>query len=614
MRRADQRQKGSAAGLVHDVEEAPASERQPLRVAMLVRNSGEFDTRVRKEALAVARRGHDVRVFAIAKDGLPVLEQVGTVVYERVTYQSYPARIRARLLEQQEGLRHRYLSRVHRARKRRQRRAAHLRSTVAQRAAAAAVARQAANGAAAGQVAARQDSTCEPDHGRTLGRPGPAVRPAAAFADASSGTAGSAQRESGADKGPDVVRGGVAASVPGFLLDAAPTFSGRLPASRRLPAPVRRVLDRARAAARWRLIRARRRLTDSPRRLAKASIRRLVRVAVLFYRRTQPLHYHRDYRVCVTPALREYRPNIVHCHDLNTLDAGRRYAREHGTVLIYDAHELELHRNAIWTRMSKAVAWITERRGVAAADRVITVSPAIADDLARMYRCPRPAVVLNAPPIAAMAGEPVFDLRSVAALGKDERLVVYVGAVTRGRGLDVMVEALVHAPPTLHVGVLGPANPVAEGALLEQAAQLSVLHRLHIFGSVPAARVPATLRTADAFVNPAQNICRSYDLALPNKLFDAVLAGVPIGVGRLQELSRFVRTHEIGVVFDETSPADVARGMMELVQTGFFGLEDAERLEALRREVAWERQEIVLNDLYHDLEQLATRHRGAAAA
>jgi hypothetical protein len=56
------------------------------RVAMLVRNTGQYDTRVRKEATALVVRGYEVRVFAIAAAGVPERDTVGLAEYERVQH------------------------------------------------------------------------------------------------------------------------------------------------------------------------------------------------------------------------------------------------------------------------------------------------------------------------------------------------------------------------------------------------------------------------------------------------------------------------------------------------------------------------------------------------
>jgi glycosyltransferase involved in cell wall biosynthesis len=311
-----------------------------------------------------------------------------------------------------------------------------------------------------------------------------------------------------------------------------------------------------------------------------------------------PVSLYVDYAVAVRHVVDEIVPDVVHAHDLNTLPAGVVAARRNGAKLIYDSHELELHRNQAWSRWKRFLARSFEFIGMRRADGVVTVSPLIAQHLARTYRVRRPTVLLNSPPLLTRSLEPAIDLRACAGLTHTDRLVVYVGTIGYRRGLDKLIQALALMPADFHVGFLGPRQPVRERPLLELGKQLGVETRMHFFGPVPAEQVPATLSGANGAVNPAPNVCLSYDLALPNKLFDAVMAGIPIGVGQLRHLSEFVIEHDVGVVFDEEDPSSIASALYQMNERWLAGLVDSDGLDELQTSVAWEVQEAQLYALY----------------
>ena len=503
----------------------------------MVQNSVEFDTRVRKEAESLARAGYDVRVFGRTAAHLPDLEVVHGVTYERVALK-------------------RGLGNLGRWRSARNLAGPASQTTGRSSAQVWEVLRglpvQLAADADRRLVALirwidRQIAALHARHGRLVYVLAPlgVLRRLAAL-----GRVGT-------------------------------TYAAR--ASRVANARTRRW--HARTRRRWRI--GRRRLVLGQRRLDR-SLRKGI----------APFSLHLDWTASVGPRLVAFSPDVVHAHDLNTLLAGWRHKRRHGCRLVYDSHELELHRNQVWTRYKRAVARAVEILGIRASDGVITVSPLIAEDLARTYRIRRPVIVLNSPPLSTRDLEPALDLRALAGLNGRQQLTVYVGGVLFRRGHEQLVEALAHLPKHHHVGVLGPRKPVGEAPLVELAERLGVSDRLHFFGAVPAERVPATLARADATIIPIPNVCRSYDFALPNKLFDAVMAGVPIGVSRLRHMRDFVTEHELGVVVDETDACSIARGLEELVHGDNAGLADAARLHRLQRAVSWEMQERVLLDLY----------------
>lgn len=322
---------------------------------------------------------------------------------------------------------------------------------------------------------------------------------------------------------------------------------------------------------------------------------------------------HTGWALTTRSLLNALKPDVVHAHDLDSLVAALWHIGRHAEVrFVYDAHELELHRNVRWTRLRRAIARMIERRGIRRADAVLTVSPLIARDLASTYGVATPTVLLNSPRLECRRLEPALDLRRVASLTDADRLFVYVGGILWRRGHDQLVRALTHLPRSHHIGVLGPRDAAREQELLELATRLDVADRLHLFGPVPADQVPATLRTgADATVIPIPNVCRSYDLALPNKLFDSVMAGLPVAVGSLTHLSEFVRGNGVGLVFDETDPQSIATTLSRLVAQPPVSRPDAGRLKTLQEHVAWEAQERALLGVYDGL-GAAIGSRGAS--
>jgi glycogen(starch) synthase len=328
------------------------------------------------------------------------------------------------------------------------------------------------------------------------------------------------------------------------------------------------------------------------------------------------LKEHWAYSVVVERTLRRLDPDIIHAHDLGTLHAATRYCLGGRAKLVYDAHELELARRPKLNIVARLVDRRVERAGARFAAAVITVSEGIASSLARRYRVERPAVVLNSPSLQARAVPAALNLREAAGVERDDVLAIYEGKVLLDKvGLEQLIRALALLPPRFHVGLLGPPAASRVRAALEALVrELEVEERLHWLGFVPYEEVPAALSTATCSVIPIQNVHRSYDLALPNKLFDAVMAGIPVGVGRLHEMQRVVSTHQIGVVFDERQPQEIATALMRLEELAVDQSgELAERLSRLQAEISWERQEETLRRIYQDLAAAAESGRVSAA-
>lgn len=110
----------------------------------------------------------------------------------------------------------------------------------------------------------------------------------------------------------------------------------------------------------------------------------------------------------------------------------------------------------------------------------------------------------------------------------------------------MLVKSLTQLPSNYHVVILGPRRADRDADLTSLAADKNVADRLHLLEPVEPRQVPAVIADADLFVVPLQNVSLSYKLALPNKLFDAVFARVPIVVSDLPEMKRFVEKPVLG--------------------------------------------------------------------
>lgn len=294
-------------------------------------------------------------------------------------------------------------------------------------------------------------------------------------------------------------------------------------------------------------------------------------------------------------------PDIIHAHDLGTLSTGVALAKKYESKLIYDSHELEMHRNISFTKRQSKRRRVEEAKGIAFADSVLTVSENIAAHLASEYGIRPPMVIFNAP--KKRPYPPPFlskNLRQHAGFNTSDPFGVYVGGLREDRGLENMLRAMV-IWPELKFATVGPQNPTFTQRFLGMAEELGVRDRLCCLGPVPTEALIDYISKADFSVLPIQNVCLSYYYCMPNKLFESVLAGLPVSVSNLKDMKEFVEHWQCGLVFDETDPLDIAATLKKLyAQRDAYRLR-GERLEKFARLCSWEAQEKKLERVYEDL-------------
>jgi glycosyltransferase involved in cell wall biosynthesis len=305
------------------------------------------------------------------------------------------------------------------------------------------------------------------------------------------------------------------------------------------------------------------------------------------------------------PWLEKLNPDLLHVHDIHLLSAAvhykrRRAARGEDVKLIYDAHEYV--KGMIGRDPFEEGAYMAmEAELVGDADGLITVSEPIADALVADFGLPtRPTVVLNSRPLADGRGAPgsAPDLRSELGLAADVPLAVYAGVLHANRSLMKLVEAFTHLEG-MHLALVCVPNahyPVAL-ELGERAEALGLGDRVHLVEPVPPGRVPTFLSTATVGVHPMELGLPNHEMALPNKLFDYLWAGLPVAVSNAAQMAEVVRGYGFGETFDPSDPEQIAAAIRSVVERRPIYVAAVDE-PGWREQYSWEAQERRLGALY----------------
>jgi glycosyltransferase involved in cell wall biosynthesis len=296
----------------------------------------------------------------------------------------------------------------------------------------------------------------------------------------------------------------------------------------------------------------------------------------------------------IARAAARLRPDVIHAHDVAMLPSGWLAARRAGALLVYDTHEFALGV-AYRTRAFALLVRVVERLFVPRADAAITVSDGIAERLASIYRLRRPPVVVRntADASGAVAGP---GLREELRLPPETPLVLHQGAPARHRGCATLAHA-VERLDGVHLVFLGEVEP-------EFMTQLraGTGGRVHFVPARPPEQLLAATGEADVGVTLLEDVCENHRLALPNKVFEYVAAGVTVVSSDLPELRGLVERYGIGELVDPADPQSVADGIRAALATP-----RTDALAAAARELSWDLEQRRLRDLYADLAQARGR-------
>jgi glycosyltransferase involved in cell wall biosynthesis len=284
------------------------------------------------------------------------------------------------------------------------------------------------------------------------------------------------------------------------------------------------------------------------------------------------------------------RPACINCHSLTVLPIGVIVKALTGAKLIYDAHELETE-TANLGGVRKALSKMLERALIGACDEAIFVSASIESWYRQRYRLARTSVVYNAPAAPVPAQTAYF--REKFEIPADKAIFLYLGKLGPGRGLEPLLAAVERVPEAVLVVMgYGPLKSV-----VAQTAKRS--DRIHLHAAVAPEAVMGLAASADFGVSVMEPDSLNHDYAMPNKLFEYAMAGLPVLVTNTREQAALVSTHRIGAVAAAATPDGIAAAMRELIEAdaGAFG----PGLAQVQRQYSWQAQEAKLAEVYRRL-------------
>jgi len=330
--------------------------------------------------------------------------------------------------------------------------------------------------------------------------------------------------------------------------------------------------------------------------------------------------YERFRPVAELAASRE-RPDAIHANDLDVALPAQDVARALGVPFVLDAagaayvDRLEAalspdarrpkspaRRAAVahLRRAGSALEKKLRRRGVAA---VIAETQSLADDLARRYGGPRPAVVRSCPPFHASKKSNA--LREKLGARPGDRLLLFLGPLNEGCGIDAAIRALKLVGRRHLLVVMGCVPRLTRFERLAEDA--GVAGQLRFVAPAPPDESARLAASADIALVPTEPVTPVDRLGIPPRLFAAIAAGLPVVASDTAEVGAIVRRTGAGVLYPARSPQDpaaLAEGVHTLLDDAALLATCAEAsARAARDELNWEKESVRLIDVYDEVER-----------
>lgn len=244
----------------------------------------------------------------------------------------------------------------------------------------------------------------------------------------------------------------------------------------------------------------------------------------------------------------------INAHSLSVLPIAYIFKLLSKSYLIYDTHELETERNGL-SGVKKKLSKVIEKVLINYTDLNFVVSESIADWYDTTYKISRPTVVLNTPKTRSLKNNNVF--REQLNISSDQVIFLYQGGLTTGRGIEKLLNAFKARTDSKCVIVF-----MGYGFLSENIKKASNdFDNIYYFPAVHPNVLLEYTSSADVGISLIENNCLSYYYCMPNKLFEYAMAGLPVLVSNMKDMSELVIKNDMGTVISNFTPAGINKDL-----------------------------------------------------
>ncbi len=276
------------------------------------------------------------------------------------------------------------------------------------------------------------------------------------------------------------------------------------------------------------------------------------------------------------------RAQVWLANDWSTLPIAARLSRELGGVYGYDTHEFAVEEygdQTKWRLFHQPMVRSLEGAFIGDAAVVSAVSSGIAERLEALYCLPAPTLVVR--------NTPGFEEVPFRAT-RDRIHVLYHGLLVAGRGLEATIDSLANWRPEFDLTIRGPGTPAYLGRLRQLAERHGVADRVHLVPPLPMTELVRAAAAFDIGFFALPGSSRHNQFALPNKLFEYMMAGLALCVTELPEMARLIRQYDAGIMLPRATAGDITTAINSLDRARI----DRYKHNALAaaRDLCWERE------------------------
>lgn len=251
--------------------------------------------------------------------------------------------------------------------------------------------------------------------------------------------------------------------------------------------------------------------------------------------------------------------------DLYSLRIAVKLKKIIGGKLLYDSREIYSALGPLSGKPIKQHLITTfERHHIKHVNKFIVTGSLDEEYLRKHFKKEKPfSIIMNLPPYRDRIQSNL--LREKYSFTADKKILIYQGELLRGRGIIPVIKTLKYFEEAVFC-ILGQ-GPLRE-EIINESIKCKVNERVILCGSVPYDELHDWTSSADIGVSFIEPISFSYQLALPNKLFEYCMARIPSLVSDLPAMKKIMDEYQIGIAISPDSSSEQIAEALKILCDG----------------------------------------------
>lgn len=236
------------------------------------------------------------------------------------------------------------------------------------------------------------------------------------------------------------------------------------------------------------------------------------------------------------------RADIYFAEDLYTLPFVTIIAKIRHAKIYYNSRELYSCLGGLRNRPRlQALITAIEKVFIKKVDLVLTTGGMDSAFLEKLYGIRNTLVIRNIPLYHTPTSK--IDFRQKHNLPHEMKILIYQGVLLEGRGIVPVLNAMTKIPRAVLI-ILGDGQQKINFQKL--AEELKVADRVFFEGTISQTELINYTAGGDIGLSLIENISVSYYHALPNKMFEYIMAGLPVLASDLPQMKKIIETYQVG--------------------------------------------------------------------